>query len=64
MDLPKPRTESRSPELQADSLPSESPEKLKNTGVGSIWRVQSALDQGLGTVAKPVGSGEEGFFGK
>ena len=34
-DLPDPGIEPRSPILQADSLPSEPPGKLKNTGVGS-----------------------------
>ena len=32
-DLPSRRIEPRSPTLQADSLPSEAPEKPKNTGV-------------------------------
>ena len=35
-DLPNPGTEPKSPALQADSLPSESPEKPKTTGVGSL----------------------------
>ena len=35
-DLPNPGIEPRSPVLQADSLPSEPPEKLKNTGVGIV----------------------------
>ena len=35
-DLPNPRIKPRSPSLQADSLPSEPPEKPKNTGVGSL----------------------------
>ena len=34
-DLPYPGIEPRSPTLQVDSLPPESPEKPKNTGVGS-----------------------------
>ena len=34
-DLPNPRIESRSPSLQADSLPAEPQGKPKNTGVGS-----------------------------
>ena len=34
-DLPNPGIESRSPTLQADSLPAEQPGKPKNTGVGS-----------------------------
>ena len=34
-DLPDPGIEPRSPTLQADSLPSVPPGKLKNTGVGS-----------------------------
>ena len=41
-DFPNPRTEPRSPALQADTLPSESPGKPKNTGVGSL-----ALRQGI-----------------
>jgi len=39
-DLPNPGMETRSPELQADSLPSEPPGKLKNTGVGSLSLLQ------------------------
>ena len=39
-DLPHPGTEPRSPELQADSLPSEPPGKLKNTGMGSLSLLQ------------------------
>ena len=35
-DLPNPGIEPRSPALQVDSLPSEPPVKLKNTGVGSL----------------------------
>ena len=35
-DLPNPGIETRSPTLQADSLPSEPPGKTKNTGVGSL----------------------------
>ena len=35
-DLPDPGIKPRSPTLQADSLPSESPGKPKNTGVGSL----------------------------
>ena len=34
-DLPNPGIKPRPPALQADSLPSEPPGKLKNTGVGS-----------------------------
>ena len=34
-DLPDPRIKPRSPELQADSLPSEPPGKPKNIGLGS-----------------------------
>ena len=41
-DLPNPRIEHRSPALQADSLLSEPPGKLKNTGVGSL-----SLPQGI-----------------
>ena len=39
-DLPNPGIETRSPALQADSLPSEPPGKLKNTGVGSLSLLQ------------------------
>ena len=35
-DLPNPGIELRSPTLQADSLLSQPPEKLKNTGGGSL----------------------------
>ena len=35
-DLPNPGIELRSPALQADSLPAESPGKPKNTGVGKL----------------------------
>ena len=35
-DLPNSRIESRSPTLQADSLPTEPPGKPKNTGVNSL----------------------------
>ena len=40
VDLPNPGIEPRSPTLQADSLPAESPGKLKNTGVGSVSLLQ------------------------
>ena len=39
-DLPNPWIESRSPALQADSLPFEPPGKPKNTGVGSLALLQ------------------------
>ena len=39
-DLPNPRIESRSPALQADSLPVDPPGKPKNTGVGSLFLLQ------------------------
>ena len=39
-NLPNPGIEPRSPALQADSSPSEPPEKTKNTGVGSLFLVQ------------------------
>ena len=46
-DLPNPRTEPRSPILQADSLQSEPPGKLKNIGVGSLSLLQGIfLSQG------------------
>ena len=35
-DLPNPGIKPRSPILQLNSLPTEPPEKLKNTGVGSL----------------------------
>ena len=38
--LPNPGVEPRSPTLQADSLPSESPRTPKNTGVGSLSLLQ------------------------
>ena len=39
-DLPNPRTEPRSPPLQADFLPAVSQGKPKNTGVGSLSLLQ------------------------
>ena len=39
-DLPNPGIETRSPALQADSLPAEPPGKPKNTGVGSLSLLQ------------------------
>ena len=39
-DLPNPGIKSRSPTLQADSLPAEPPGKPKNTGVGSLSLLQ------------------------
>ena len=36
-------TQLRSPTLQADSLPSESPGKPKNTGVGSLFLLQGTF---------------------
>ena len=39
-DLPNPGTESRSPSLQADSLPSEPPGKSINTVMGSLSLLQ------------------------
>ena len=39
-DLPNPGFEPRSPALQVDSLPSETPGKLKNTGMGSLSLLQ------------------------
>ena len=51
-DFPNPGTEPRSPALQADSLPAESPVKPKITGVGSLSLFQQIfptqeLNQGL-----------------
>ena len=34
-DLPNPRIEPKPPTLQMDSIPSETPQKPKNTGVGN-----------------------------
>ena len=42
-DLPNPGIEPRSPTLQADSLPSETPGKPKNIGVGSPALLQRNL---------------------
>ena len=39
-DLPKPGIKTRSPALQADSLPAEPQGKPKNTGVGSLSLLQ------------------------
>ena len=39
-DLPNPGIKPRSPTLQADSLPAESQEKPKDTGVGSLSLLQ------------------------
>ena len=50
MDLPNPGIESRSPALQADSLPAEPQGKPKNTGVGRLSLLQPA------TREKPRGS--------
>ena len=51
-DLPIPGVEPRSPTLQADSLPAESPGKPKNTGVGGLSLLQQIfltqeLNQGV-----------------
>ena len=47
-DLPNPGIKPKSPTLQADCLPSESPEKPKNTGTGSLSLLQGIfLIQGL-----------------
>ena len=40
---PNPGVKSRSPTLQADSLPAESPVKSKNTGVGSLSLLQGVF---------------------
>ena len=42
-DLPNPGVAPRSPSLQADSLPAESPGKSKNTGVGSLSLLQQII---------------------
>ena len=42
-DLPNPRMKPRSPTLQVDSLPAESPGKPKNTGVGSLSLLQQTF---------------------
>ena len=39
-NLPNPRTEPWSPALQVDSLPSETPQKPRNTGVGRLSLLQ------------------------
>ena len=51
-DLPNPGIEPRSPALQVGSLPAEPPGKPKNTGAGSLSRLQRIFltqesDQGL-----------------
>ena len=46
-DLPNPGIERRSPTLQMDSLLSEPPEKLKNTGVGSLPSPGDFPDPGI-----------------
>ena len=47
-DFPNPGIEPRAPALQVDSLPSEPPEKPKNTGVGSFFVLQGIFpSQGL-----------------
>ena len=51
-NLPNPGIKPRSPTLQVDSLPAESPGKPKNTGVGSLSLLQQIflaqeLNQGL-----------------
>ena len=47
-NLPETGIESRSPALQADSLPAESPGKPKNTGVGNLSLLQGIFPtQGL-----------------
>ena len=45
-DLPNSGIESRSPSLQADSLPAEPPGKPKNTGVGSLSLLQGIFQLG------------------
>ena len=55
-DLPNPRIEPRSPTLQEDSLPSESPGKPMNPGVGSLSLLQGIfqtqeLNWGLFSIA-------------
>ena len=42
-NLPNPGIETRSPTLQADSLPSKPPGKPKNTGVGSLSLLQGSF---------------------
>ena len=46
-DLPNPEIELKSSALQADSLPSEPPEKPKNTGVHSLSLLQGFCPAGL-----------------
>ena len=45
VDLPDPGIKPGSPALQADSLPSESQGKLKNTGVGSLSLPQETFSR-------------------
>ena len=42
-DLPNPGIKPRSPELQADSFPSEPPGKPKNTRIGSLHLLQGSF---------------------
>ena len=42
-DLPNPGIKPSCPALQEDSLPSEPPEKPKNTGVGSLFLLQGVF---------------------
>ena len=42
-DLPNPGIKPRSPAMEADSLPSEPPGKLMNTGVGSLSLLQGTF---------------------
>ena len=53
-DLPNPGIEPRSPTLQANSFPTELPEKPKNTGMGSL-----SLLQGIGECPSCIGPGFE-----
>ena len=54
-DLPNPGIEPRSPSLQADSLPSETPAKPKNTGVGSLFLLQGICSRNWTGVCCIVG---------
>ena len=55
-ELPNPGVEPRSPALQADSLPSESPGKPENNGVGSLSLLQGIfLTQQLNQVSCNAG---------
>ena len=56
-DIPNPRIKPGSPTLQVDSLPAETQEKPKNTGVGSLSILQGVfLTQELNRVSYNAGA--------